>query len=51
MKPRNFHTKTGHHASDKYFKNYAPLWFDSDMLKSFIFGFLWGAGLSLLFCM
>jgi|TARA_Y100000310_G_scaffold47822_1_gene44409 hypothetical protein len=29
--------KTGHAASDAYFKN-QPIWFDSDMLYSFLLG-------------
>ena len=35
---RNYYTlKTGHKASDRYFKN-QPLWCDSDILKSLIIG-------------
>ena len=35
---RNFFSlKTGHHASDEYFKNQA-IWHDSDLLKSFLLG-------------
>ena len=35
---RNFFSlKTGHHASDEYFKNQA-LWHDSDLLKAFLLG-------------
>ena len=29
--------KTGHKVSDEYFKN-QPVWFDSDLLNSFILG-------------
>ena len=33
--------KTGHAASDAYFKN-QPIWFDSDMLRSFLLGICFG---------
>ena len=36
-----FPMKTGHAASDEYFKH-AALWHDTDMIKSFIFGALSG---------
>lgn len=40
---RNYYTpKTGHEASDIYFKNQA-LWMDSDLLRSFCLGSLVGA--------
>jgi len=40
---RNFFSlKTGHHASDVFFKNQA-IWHDSDMLKSFLIGAFVGA--------
>lgn len=43
MKPRNFiGNKTGHHASDEYFKNHAALWFDTDMVIVFVGGFVLG---------
>ena len=37
MSKNFFSPKTGHHASDEYFKNQA-LWHDSDLLKSFLLG-------------
>jgi len=37
MSKNFFSSKTGHHASDEYFKNQA-LWHDSDLLKSFLLG-------------
>jgi curli production assembly/transport component CsgF len=37
MSKNFFSPKTGHHASDEYFKNQA-LWHDSDLLKSFFLG-------------
>jgi len=37
--------KSGHEASDEYFKN-APLWHDIDIIKSFIFGVLLGSVLT-----
>ena len=38
MKPRNFiGNKTGHHASDEYFKN-TPSWFDTEMITVFLGG-------------
>lgn len=40
---RNYYTlKTGHKASDMYFKS-QPFWFDSDLLTSFILGSISGA--------
>jgi len=40
---RNFFSlKTGHHASDEFFKNQA-IWHDSDILKSFLIGAFVGA--------
>ncbi len=33
--------KIGHAASDAYFKN-QPIWFDSDMLRSFLLGICFG---------
>ena len=43
MKPRNFISKkTGHHASDEYFKHHAALWFDTDMVVVFVGGFVLG---------
>ena len=40
---RNFFSlKTGHHASDEFFKNQA-IWHDSDILKSFLIGVVVGA--------
>jgi len=40
---KNFVTlKTGHAASDAYFKN-QPIWFDNDMLRSFFLGVCIGA--------
>lgn len=43
MKPRNFISKkTGHHASDEYFKHHAALWYDSDMATAFVGGFIFG---------
>ena len=39
---RNFFAlKTGHKASDEYFKNMS-VWCDSDMLASWVLGFLAG---------
>ena len=37
MSKNFFSPKTGHHASDEYFKNQA-LWHDSDLLKAFLLG-------------
>jgi curli production assembly/transport component CsgF len=37
MSKNFFSLKTGHHASDEFFKNQA-LWHDSDLLKSFFLG-------------
>ena len=37
MSKNFFSLKTGHHASDEFFKNQA-LWHDSDLLKSFLLG-------------
>ena len=37
MSKNFFSSKTGHHASDEYFKNQA-LWHDSDLLKYFLLG-------------
>ena len=34
--------KSGHEASDEYFKN-APLWHDIDIAKAFIFGVFVGS--------
>ena len=34
--------KTGHAASDEWFKN-QPIWFDIDMLRSFLLGIFLGA--------
>ena len=43
MKPRNLISKkTGHHASDQYFKHHAALWFDTDMVVVFVGGFVLG---------
>ena len=43
MKSRNFiGKKTGHYASDEYFKPYAPIWFDSDMATAFAGGLVLG---------
>jgi hypothetical protein len=42
-----FPMKTGHAASDEYFKHVA-LWYDSDMLKTFIHGTLFGILLTLM---
>ena len=43
MKSRNFiGKKTGHHASDEYFKHHAALWYDSDMATAFVGGFIFG---------
>jgi|TARA_Y100001963_G_C6680296_1_gene399515 curli production assembly/transport component CsgF len=40
---KNFlNLKTGHHASDEYFKH-MPIWNDSDILKTFLFGLGVGA--------
>ena len=46
---RNFFSlKTGHHASDEFFKNQA-IWHDSDLLKIFLLGAFIGV-LSFGFC-
>lgn len=42
MSKNYFIPKTGHIASDVYFKYYAAIWHDSDMLKSFVTGTLFG---------
>jgi hypothetical protein len=42
MSKNFFSPKTGHHASDEYFKNQA-LWHDSDLLKYFLLGAFIGA--------
>ena len=42
-----FSFKTGHKASDEYFKN-QPIWFDSDMIHSCILGFCIGVVSTLL---
>ena len=36
-----FSLKTGHVASDEYFKR-APIYCDSDIMKMFIYGFILG---------
>ena len=41
MSKNFFSFKTGHHASDEYFKNQA-LWHDSDILKAFLLGAFFG---------
>ena len=43
MKKNIFPLKTGHEASDEYFKN-LPVWHDVDMIKTF----LWGLGIGVL---
>jgi len=44
---KNFYTpKTGHAASDAYFKN-TPIWFDSDLLRSFCIGAVVGSLITL----
>jgi len=44
---KNFlYQKTGHHASDEYFKN-MPVWHDIDILKTFLFGL--GIGVLVMF--
>ena len=42
-----FALKTGHKASDEYFKNLA-IWHDIDLVKSFTFGMVCGAIISIL---
>ena len=37
MSKNFFSIKTGHHASDEFFKKQA-IWHDSDLLKSFLLG-------------
>ena len=48
MSKNFFSPKTGHHASDEYFKNQA-LWHDSDLLKMWFVGVACGLVLSLVF--
>ena len=40
--------KTGHEASDGWFKN-QPAWFDSDMIAAVLFGMFLGMSLTTLF--
>ena len=42
MSKNIFSFKTGHHASDEYFKH-VPLWCDTDLLKTFLLGLSIGA--------
>ena len=42
MSKNYLYTKTGHHASDEYFKR-MPIWNDSHILKTFLFGLGVGA--------
>jgi len=42
MSKNFFSLKTNHPASDEYFKNMA-VWHDSDMLTSWVLGFLTGS--------
>ena len=42
MSKNFFSPKTGHHASDEFFKN-QPLWHDNDLLKSFLLGIFIGS--------
>ena len=42
-----FYQKTGHGPSDEYFKNMA-VWHDIDILKTFMFGMVCGAIISIL---
>ena len=42
-----FSFKTGHKASDEYFKNLAT-WHDIDLVKAFMFGMVGGAIISIL---
>ena len=37
MSKNFFPLKTGHHVSDEYFKQ-MPIWHDTDILKTFLFG-------------
>jgi hypothetical protein len=41
MSKNFFSLKTGHHASDEFFKKQA-IWHDSDLLKSFLLGAIIG---------
>ena len=47
MRKNFFALKTGHKASDEYFKNLA-IWHDIDILKTFMFGMVCGAIISIL---
>ena len=42
MSKNIFSFKTGHHASDEYFKH-VPIWCDTDLLKTFLHGLSVGA--------
>ena len=48
MSKNYFSIKTGHKPSDEFFKN-QPLWFDSDLLQTFLLGAGCGAFVTLLF--
>jgi hypothetical protein len=48
MSKNYFSFKTGHKASDVYFKN-TPQWFDSDIFSAWVHGVIFGILISLLF--
>ena len=50
MSKNYFSFKTGHKASDVYFKN-TPHWFDSDILGAWVHGLISGILITLLFIM
>jgi len=47
MNKNFFPLKTGHKASDEYFKNLA-IWHDIDLVKAFTFGMVGGVIISIL---
>ena len=46
MSKNYFSIKTGHEASDKYFK-FAPIWHDSDIIKAWAIGTIVGISITL----